>query len=72
MAMDDVNEGSRLMVTEIIVDPKWQIAPLPWDGQQLLILRIELPRLGPVDLMLSKASAIGIRDTLVRVLGEEP
>jgi hypothetical protein len=68
---DDVKEGDGFRVAEVVIDPKWQIAPLPWGDQQLIILRVHHPRHGAMDLMLSKASAIGIRDTLVRVLGEE-
>ncbi len=66
-----MSEEAGFRVTEAALDPKWKIAPVEWDGSQLLILRIEHPRHGPIDLMLKQASATAMRDTLIRALAKE-
>ena len=66
------NEQQHIRVTEAVLDPKFRVVEVNITGltENLIVVRIEHPRLGNVDWIISKPSAMFLRDILNEILAQ--
>lgn len=72
--MNDMASGGggspNVTVKEVVVDPRWSGLYVTLDGHPKLVLRLEHPRHGAIDALLTRSSAVALRDWLTGVLAE--
>lgn len=72
--MNDMASGGggapNVTVKEVVVDPRWSGLNVILDGHHKLVLRLEHPRHGSIDALLTRSSATALRDWLAGALEE--
>lgn len=61
--------GGVVSVREALIDPRWRLFVVTVDGKPLPVLRIEHPRHGDIDCVLTVETIRTMHDTLGRMLG---
>jgi hypothetical protein len=62
--MTEDGKVTDITIKEAVLDPKWTGAQIDLDGHVLLLLSIEHPRHGRIDMILPRQSAANLRDWL--------
>lgn len=61
--------GGVVAVREAVIDPRWKLFVVSVDGRQLPVLRIEHPRHGDIDCVMTVETMQKMHETLGRMLG---
>ena len=61
--------GGVVSARELLVDPGWRLFALSVDGKSLPVLRIEHPRHGDIDVLMTVETMRVMHETLGRMLG---
>jgi hypothetical protein len=60
--------GGVVVAAELAVDPRWRLFGLTFDGKLLPVLRIEHPRHGNIDVLMTVETMRNMHETLGRML----